>query len=128
MVCVLGQHDDTGRREQAIYTLAKKWTEASCFFLTIREDLSRFSLGYSTPLTLLSYLVLLLARMDPLQSVSTLSITTHGSGRIARWKMLLSEFAITYVTHKSMLGQERITSPYTSPLTMLRAAHDGFSG
>lgn len=52
MGCVLGQHDDTGRREQAIYYIEQKIDRLRVEILTIREDLSRFGLGYSTPQTL----------------------------------------------------------------------------
>lgn len=40
--------------------------------------------------------------MDPLKYLFEKPVV---SGRIARWQILLSEFDITYVTQKSMLGQ-----------------------
>lgn len=103
MGCVLGQHDDTGRREQAIYYLSKKLTDCESRYSPLEKTC--LALVWATQRLrhyLLSYPVLLLARMDPLKYLFEKPVV---SGRIARWQMLLSEFDITYVTQKSMLGQ-----------------------
>ena len=44
MVCVLGQHDESGRKEHDIYYLSKKFTDCET---TARENLLRFGMGCS---------------------------------------------------------------------------------
>lgn len=98
MSCVLGQHDETGRKERAIYYLSKKFTdyetrytvlEKTCCALTrASQRLRHYMLNYTT---------MLIARVDPLKYLFEKPALT---GRTARWQMLLSEFYIVYVTQK----------------------------
>ncbi|XP_070008124.1 uncharacterized protein [Nicotiana sylvestris] len=73
--CVLGQHDETKRREQAIYYLSKKFTPYE----------ARYSLLEHT--------------------CSALTWTTQKLRKLAKWQVLLSKFAIIYVTQKAVKGQ-----------------------
>ena len=98
MSCVLGQHDETGRKERAIYYLSKKFTDyetrytvlgKTCCALTwASQRLRHYMLNYTT---------MLIARMDPLKYLFEKPALT---GRTERWQMLLSEFDIVYVTQK----------------------------
>ena len=100
---VLGQHDETSRKENAIYYLSKsllpyerKYSsiEKTCLAVVwAAQKLRHYFLAHS---------VKLLARMDPLKYIFEKPVT---SGRVARWQMLLAEFDITYVTQKSIKGQ-----------------------
>ena len=68
--CILGQHDATRRKEQAIYNLSKKFTsyevkytllEMTCCALTwVAQKLRHY---------LLSYITYLISRMDPLKYI-----------------------------------------------------------
>ena len=68
--CVLGQHDVTGKKEQPIYYLRKKFTsyeakytllEKTCCALTwVAQKLKHYFLSYTT---------YLLSRMDPLKYI-----------------------------------------------------------
>ncbi|XP_049386715.1 uncharacterized protein LOC125850936 [Solanum stenotomum] len=101
--CVLGQHDITGKKEQAIYYLSKKFTsyeakytllEKTCCALTwVAQKLKHY---------LLSYMTYLISRMDPLKYIFQKSMPT---GRLAKWQILLTEFDIIYVTHTAMKAQ-----------------------
>ena len=101
--CVLGQHDETGKREQAIYYLSKKFTpyearytllERTCCALTwIAQKLRHYLSAYTT------YLI---SRMDPLKYIFQKPMPT---GKLAKWQILLSEFDIVYVTQKAVKGQ-----------------------
>ncbi|XP_049394689.1 uncharacterized protein LOC125858980 [Solanum stenotomum] len=101
--CVLGQHDETGRREQAIYYLSKKFTpyearytllERTCCALTwIAQKFRHYLSAYTT------YLI---SRMDPLMYIFQKPMPT---GKLAKWQILLSEFDIVYVTQKAIKGQ-----------------------
>lgn len=93
--CVLGQHDATGKKEQEIYYLSKNFTnyelkytllERTCCALTwVAQKLRHYLLAYTT------YLI---SRMDPLKYIFQKPIPT---GRLAKWKILLTEFDIIYV-------------------------------
>ena len=101
--CVLGQHDVTGKKEQAIYYLSKKFTayearytllERTCCALTwVAQRLKHYLSSYTT------YLI---SRMDPLKYIFQKPMPT---GRLAKWKILLTEFDIVYVTRTAMKAQ-----------------------
>ena len=89
MGCVLGQHDESGRKEHAIYYLSKKFTDCE----------TRYSLLEKTCCTLawdarrlrhymLTYTTLLTSKMDPIKYIFEKPTL---SGRIARWQMILIE-------------------------------------
>ncbi|XP_070002455.1 uncharacterized protein [Nicotiana sylvestris] len=101
--CVLGQHDITGRKEQAIYYLSKKFTsyevkythfERICCTLTwVAQKLKHYLSSYTT------YLI---SRLDLLKYIYQKPMPT---GRLAKWKILLTEFDIVYVTRTVMKAQ-----------------------
>ena len=97
--CVMGQHDESGRKEHAIYYLSKKFTDCE----------TRYSLFEKTCCTLvwaarrlrqymLTHTTLLISKMDPIKYIFEKPAL---SGRIARWKMILTEYDIQYTTQKS---------------------------
>ncbi|XP_019233322.1 PREDICTED: uncharacterized protein LOC109213935 [Nicotiana attenuata] len=95
--CILGQHDETGRKEQAIYYLSNKFTpyearysllERTCCVLTwVAQKLRHYFCTYTT------YLI---SRMDPLKYI------IHN---LAKWQILLGEFDIVCVTLKAVKVQ-----------------------
>nr|XP_016503719.1 PREDICTED: uncharacterized protein LOC107821782 [Nicotiana tabacum] len=101
--CVLGQHDVTGKKEQAIYYLSKKFTayeakytllEKTCCALTwVAQKLRHYLLAYTT------YLI---TRLDPIKYIFQKPMPT---GRLAKWQVLLTEFDIVYVTRTAMKAQ-----------------------
>ncbi|XP_070035011.1 uncharacterized protein [Nicotiana tomentosiformis] len=101
--CVLGQHDETGRKEHAIYYLSNKFTpyearysllERTCCALTwIAQELRHYFCAYTT------YII---SRMDLLKYIFQKPMPT---GKLAKWQILLSEFDIIYVTQKAVKGQ-----------------------
>ncbi|XP_057954124.1 uncharacterized protein LOC131148417 [Malania oleifera] len=102
MGCVLGQHDESGRKERAIYYLSKKFTEyesrysnlekTCCALVWVVSRLRQYTLYYTT---------WLISKMDPIKYVFEKPAVT---GRMARWQMLLTEYDITYVTRKAVKG------------------------
>ena len=97
MGCVLGQHDETRCKEQAIYYLSKKFTDYEskysslekmcCALAWTAQRLRQYMLYHTTQR--------LIARLDPIKYIfEKLSLF----GRIARWQVLLSEFDILYVS------------------------------
>ncbi|XP_027769580.1 uncharacterized protein LOC114075289 [Solanum pennellii] len=100
---VLGQHDETGKKEKAIYYISKKFTpyesrytllERTCCALTCLAQKLRHYLS--------SYTTYLISRMDPLKYIFQKAMPT---GNLAKWQMLLSEFDIVYVTQKAIKAQ-----------------------
>ncbi|XP_070013942.1 uncharacterized protein [Nicotiana sylvestris] len=101
--CNQGIHDETGRKEQAIYYLSKKFTpyearysllERTCCALTwIAQKLRHYFCAYTT------YLI---SKMDPLKYIFQKPMPM---GKLAKWQILLSEFDIVYVTQKAVKGQ-----------------------
>jgi len=83
MGCVLGQHDESGRKEQAIYYLSKKFTDCESRY-TMTEKLC-CALVWSTKRLrqyMLYYTTWLISKMDPLKYISE---KPYLSSRIARW-------------------------------------------
>ncbi|XP_070032121.1 uncharacterized protein [Nicotiana tomentosiformis] len=101
--CVLGQHDETRRKEKAIYYLSKKFTpyearysllEHTCCALTwITQKLRHYFCAYT---------IYLISRMDPLKYIFQKPMPM---GKLAKWEILLSEFDIIYVIQKMVKGQ-----------------------
>ena len=96
MGCVLRQHDETGRKEQAIYYLSKKFTDYEskysslekmcCALACATQRLKQYMLYHTT---------WLIARLDLIKYIFE---KPSLFGRIARWQVLLSEFDILYVS------------------------------
>ncbi|XP_057965430.1 uncharacterized protein LOC131155991 [Malania oleifera] len=102
MGCVLGQHDESGRKEHAIYYLRKKFTayesrysnleKTCCALVWVVSRLRQYTLYYTT---------WLISKMDPIKYVFEKPAVI---GRMARWQMLLTEYDIRYVTRKAIKG------------------------
>ena len=102
MGCVLGQHDETGHKEQGIYYLSKKFTDYEsrysslekmcCALAWAAQRLKQYMLYHTT---------WLIAKLDPIKFIFE---KPSFSERIARWKVLLSEFDILYVSQKAIKG------------------------
>ncbi|KAA3455771.1 RNA-directed DNA polymerase (Reverse transcriptase), Ribonuclease H-like protein [Gossypium australe] len=102
MGCVLGQHDELGKREKAIYYLSKKFTgcEAKypsiekfcCALVWVVRRLRQYMLYHTT---------WLISKLDPIKYMME---SPSLSGRMARWQILLSEYVIVYVNQKSIKG------------------------
>ena len=95
--CVLGQYDDTGKKERSIYYLNKKFTiyeakytllERTCFALTwVAQKLKHYLSSYT---------------MDPLKYIFQKPMPTGG---LAKWQKLLIEIDIIYVLWTAIKAQ-----------------------
>ena len=100
MGCILGQQDEIGKKEFAIYYLSKKFTDCEsrysmlektcCALAWAAKRLRQYMLNHTT---------WLISKMDPIKYIFEKPGLT---GRIARWKMLLSEYDIEYRTQKAI--------------------------
>jgi len=102
MRCVLGHHDETGRKERAIYYISKKFTECESRYTVIEKlycalvwaikRLQHYMLYHTTWFIL---------KVDPLRYICN---KPYLSSRIARWQVLLAEYDIVYMTRKAVKG------------------------
>lgn len=101
--CVLGQHDESGKKERAIYYLSRRLVDYETGYSPLEKTC--LALVWATQRLrhyMLAHPVLLIARMNPLKYLFEKPALT---GRTARWLLLLSEFYIKYVTQKAKKGQ-----------------------
>ncbi|XP_070025835.1 uncharacterized protein [Nicotiana sylvestris] len=102
-VCVLGQHDITSKKEQAIYYLSKKFTPYEVkYTLLERTYCSLTWVVQKLKHYLSSYTTYLISHMDPLKYIFQKPILI---GRLVKWQILLTEFDINYVTQTMMKAQ-----------------------
>ncbi|XP_021658430.2 uncharacterized protein LOC110648488 [Hevea brasiliensis] len=102
MGCVLGQHDDSGKKERAIYYMSKKFNDCEarysfvertcCALAWTANRLKHYMLNYKT---------WLISRMDPIKYVFE---SPYLPGRIAKWQVILSQYDIVYITRKALKG------------------------
>ena len=91
---VLGQQNETGEKEYAIYYLIKKFIDCEtrysmlektcCALAWAAKRLHQYMLNHTT---------WLISKMDPIKYIFEKSALTR---RISRWHMLLSEYDIEY--------------------------------
>ena len=82
MGCVLGQHDESRKKEQAIYYLSKKFSECECYYSTV-EKLCCALVWTARRLRqyMLYHTTWLIARLDPIKYLCEAPVL---SGRLAR--------------------------------------------
>jgi len=102
MRCVLGRHNESGKRERAVYYLSKKFMacEMNYSFLE-RMCCALVWAAYHLRQYMLNYTTWLVSKMDPIKYIFKKPALT---GWIARWQVLLSNFDIVYVTLKEIKG------------------------
>ncbi|XP_006574123.1 uncharacterized protein LOC114367144 [Glycine soja] len=90
MGCVLGQHDESGKRERAIYYLSKKFTACEMNYLLLERTCC--ALVWATHRLrqyTLSYTTWMVSKMDPVKYFFEKPTLTR---RIARWQPMHPEF------------------------------------
>ncbi|RDX84143.1 Retrovirus-related Pol polyprotein from transposon 17.6, partial [Mucuna pruriens] len=96
MGCVLGQQDDTGRKEQAIYYLSKKFMDCEQRYLALERTCC--ALAWATKRLrqyMLAHTTWLIVKTDPIKYIFEKPTLT---GRIARWQMALTDRLPAFVT------------------------------
>uniref|UniRef100_A0A2N9HNB4 Integrase catalytic domain-containing protein n=1 Tax=Fagus sylvatica TaxID=28930 RepID=A0A2N9HNB4_FAGSY len=97
MGCMLGQQDETGKKEQAIYYLSKKFTEPETRYLLVEKTCCALAWA-SKKLRqyMLYYTTWLVSRMDPIKYIFEKPALT---GKIARWQ-------ITHLSRLELMDSE----------------------
>ncbi|XP_019427152.1 PREDICTED: uncharacterized protein LOC109335473 [Lupinus angustifolius] len=124
MGAMLGQYGKTGKKEQAIYYLSKKFNECKSRYATIERTccalvwaskrLRQYMLYYTTSIV---------SRMDPLRYTFE---SPHVSLRREKWQMMLSEFDVKYVTQKYVKGRAIADQLAESPIDGEHETHNEF--
>ena len=92
MCYVLGQHDKTGKKEQAIYYLSKKFTECESRYSLLEKTC--YALAWAARRLrqyMLTHTTYSISKMDLIKYI--LEKPTLIS-RVARWQMILTEYDI----------------------------------
>ena len=121
--CMLAQLDDLGK-ERAIYYLSKRMLEYETRYIVIERYC--LALVWATRRLrhyMTEYSVLLVSRLDPLRYLFDRPALI---GRLMKWLVLLTEFDIHYVTHKSI--RESIVADHLAllPVSADKAINDDF--
>ncbi|RDX97994.1 Retrovirus-related Pol polyprotein from transposon 17.6, partial [Mucuna pruriens] len=96
MDCVLGQHDEFGKREQGIYYLSKMFNECEMRYSLLERTCCTLAwAARRLRLYMLSYTTWLNSKMDPFKYIFEKPALT---GKIARWQVALFEYDIVHVT------------------------------
>jgi hypothetical protein len=102
MGCVLGQHDETGRKEMAIYYLSKKFMECESRYTVIEKLCCALTWAAKRLRQYMLYRTTwLISKLDPLRYICE---KPYLLSRIARWQVLLAEYDIVYMTRKAVKG------------------------
>jgi hypothetical protein len=103
MGCMLGQQDETRKKEQAIYYLSKKFTEPETHYMLVEKTCCALAwISKNLRQYMLYYTTWLVSQMDPIKYIFEKPTLT---GKIGRWQVLLSEFDILFVVRKAIKGQ-----------------------
>lgn len=102
MGCVLGQHDESGVKERAIYYLSKKFTDCESRYSLLEKTCCALAWAAKR---LRQYMVthttLLISKMDPIKYIFEKPALT---GTVSRWQMALTEYDIQHITQKAIKG------------------------
>ena len=87
--CVLGQQDEFGKKEYAIYYLSKKFTDCETQYSMLEKTCCALAWAAKHRRQyMLNHTTWLITKMDPIKYIFEKPALT---GRIARWQMLLAE-------------------------------------
>jgi ribonuclease HI len=102
MGALLAQHDDTGKKERAIYYLSKKFNDCEIRYSSIEKTCCAVAwVAQRLRHYLQSHTTWLISKMDPIKYIFE---KPYLSNRIARWQALLSQYDIVYLTQKAIKG------------------------
>ena len=88
MGCVLGKHDESGRKEHAIYYLSKKFTNYETRYSLLEKTCCALAwAARRVRQYMLTHTTLLISKMDPIKYIFEKPAL---SGRISRWRMILT--------------------------------------
>jgi len=124
MGCMLGQYDESEKRERTVYYLSKKFMASEMnYSLLERTCCALVWASHRLRQYMLSHTTCLISKMDPIKYIFEKPALT---GRIARWQVLLSKFDIVYVTQKAIKGSALADYLAQQPLNDYQPMHPEF--
>ena len=122
--CMLGQHDELGKRERVVYYLSKKFTAREMnYSLVERTCCALVWVSHRLRQYMLSHTTWMVSMMDLVKYIFEKPALT---GRIAQWQVLLSEIDIVYVTQKAIKGNALADYLAQQPLNDYQPMHPEF--
>ncbi|EOY06953.1 Uncharacterized protein TCM_021512 [Theobroma cacao] len=104
MGCVLRQHDETGKKERAVYYLSKKFTEYESKYSSLEKMCCALAwTAHRLRQYMLYHTTWLIAKLDLIKYIFE---KPSLSGRVARWQVLLSEYDIVLCHGSSSNNRE----------------------
>ena len=92
MGCVLGQLDESGRKEHVIYYLSKKFTNCEIKYSLLEKTCCTLAwVARRMRQYMLTHTTLLISKMDPIKYIFENPALT---GRVFHWQMILTEYDI----------------------------------
>ena len=105
MGCVLGQHDESGRKEHEIYYLRKKFTDCETRYSRLEKTFCALAWNaLQLRHYMLTHTILLISKMDLIKYIFEKPTLSE---RIERWQMILTEYDIQYTTLEKSLPTVR---------------------
>jgi hypothetical protein len=99
---VLGQHNETGRKERATYYLSKKFTECESRYIVIKKLCCTLAwVAKRLRQYMLYHATWLISKLYPLRYIDG---KPYLSSQIERCQVLLAEYDIVYMTRKAVKG------------------------
>ncbi|WRX21799.1 Reverse transcriptase domain - like 10 [Theobroma cacao] len=96
------KHDETGKKEMAVYYLSKKFIEYESKYSSLEKMCCALAwMAYRLKQYMLYHTTWLIAKLDPIKYIFE---KPSLSGRVARWQVLLSEYDIVYMSQKAIKG------------------------
>ena len=94
------KHDESGRKEHAIYYLRKKFTDCETRYSLLEKTYCALAwAACQLRHYMLTHTTLLISKMDPIKYIFEKPAL---SGRIARWKMILTEYEFCIQPRKQL--------------------------
>jgi len=118
---MLGQYDESKKKERVIYYLSKKFTACEMnYSLLERTCCALVWAAHRLRQYMLSYTTWLVSKMDLVKYIFEKPALI---GWIARWQVLLYEFDIVYVTQKAIKGSALADYLVQQPFNDYRPMH-----
>ena len=118
---MLGQYDESKKKERVIYYLSKKFTACEMnYSLLERTCCALVWAAHRLRQYMLSYTTWLVSKMDLVKYIFEKPALI---GWIARWQVLLYEFDIVYVTQKTIKGSALADYLVQQPFNDYRPMH-----
>ncbi|XP_050875879.1 uncharacterized protein LOC127079534 [Lathyrus oleraceus] len=123
MGCILGQQDETGRKEHSIYYMSKKFIDYESQYSMLEKTCCALAwVAKRLCQNMINHTTWLISKMDRIKYNFEKPAL---NGRIAHWQMLLSEYDIEYHTRKAVKGSVLVDHLAHQPINDYQSTRNG---